>query len=174
MSFATAAGFQLVWDLNGMGLRKGAGGKDWDSDDAEALLTHVASTPSQAAVLGALQLGNEPGHWQSDNPGNSPSATQHGKDFAKLKSIIAGIFGSSSSSSSNSSSTALKRPRIQGPDVCFGKGIPVPAAKSGGDKCANFSYFEELLSSSGRSKTPLSNRPLSNRSLSNRESARGH
>lgn len=28
-------------------------------------------------------------------------------------------------------------------------GIPIPIAKDGGDKCANFSYFEELLSTSG-------------------------
>lgn len=102
-----------------MGLRKGLGQGGWDSADAEALLAHIASNPSQVAVLGAVQLGNEPGHWQSNNPGKSPSAAQHGKDFAKLKSILATIFVGGASSTIKA---AAPPPRIQGPDVCFGKG----------------------------------------------------
>lgn len=71
MAFAAAAGFQLVLGLNGMGLNNGAGQEYLDSVDAEALLTHVASNPTQAAVLGGVQLGNEPGHQQSYNPGTN-------------------------------------------------------------------------------------------------------
>ena len=111
-------------------------------------------------MLGAVQLGNEPGHWLSNNPGKAPTAAEHGKDFLQLKTLLASIFSDAtsgksaqgkqevaagSSGSTAATAAAAVAPRIQGPDVCFGRGIPIPAAKSGGDKCANFSYFEELL-----------------------------
>lgn len=84
MAFAATAGFQLVRGLSGMGLRKGAGQEYLDTVDAEALLPHVASNPTQAAVLGAVN---------QTTLAQITVSTSARKNFAKRKSIPTAILG---------------------------------------------------------------------------------
>lgn len=136
MAFVEGAGFDLVWDLNAMGqrYRNKDGVNVWNSSNAEALLRYVAARPKQRQTLRAVQLGNEPGHYLSETPG-APSPQQHGADFVRLKQLLATIFNSSENE-------AATIPKLQGPDVCFGLGFFGP---TGADKCANMSYFREVL-----------------------------
>ena len=82
--------------------------------------------------LRALQLGNEPGHFYSNNPETAPDAARHGRDFAQLAALVRRV------------APGIK---VQGPDVCMGKGIPHGA--TGADKCANISYFATVLTEAG-------------------------
>jgi hypothetical protein len=128
VAFAVAAGFELAWDLNA--LRDRTAQNRWNTSNAAALFAYVAARPRQQAALRYVQLGNEPGHSMVETPG-SPTAQQHGRDFVQLRALLEASF-------------AHNRPLIQGPDVCFGLGFFGP---NGFDKCANMSYFEEVLTS---------------------------
>jgi len=130
--FTAAAGLKLVWDLNS---EMRGPNNIWNSSNAEAMLRYIHAHPAQRGVLRALQLGNEPGH-SLDNCDPSLqrciSAEQHGADFGQLRELLQKVFGAD-------------RPLIQGPDVCFGKGIPARSGGVGGQKCANLTYFGSVL-----------------------------
>ena len=127
--FVSSTGFELAWDLNALRMRTPA--NEWNTSNAEAQLKYVAARPAQAGLLKAVQLGNEPGHSMVETPG-APTPEQHGADFLQLRELLGRTFAHEPSSA----------PLIQGPDVCFGLGFFGP---SGGDKCANLTYFQRLL-----------------------------
>eukprot|EP01052_Picozoa_sp_SAG31_P027851 SAG31_NODE_2641_length_5326_cov_9.734647_1_plen_416_part_00 len=137
VNFAAVAGFDLVYDLNAMGVGSSMRvppDNHWNSTNAAQLLRHVARLPHQRAVLKAVQLGNEPGHYAAETAG-APTAAQHGRDYRQLKALLASTFGTGAA------------PLVQGPDVCFGKFLNCSThnCTSGGDKCANLEYFDQLL-----------------------------
>ena len=139
--FATMSNMDVVFDLNCMNqrIRNTTTHEDlgWNSTNAEALLTFIASRPAMRRALRAVQLGNEPGHWLSENPG-APTAAQHGADFRSLRALLDRIF--------HPYAKDAPPPIIQGPDVCFGLGHMGP---TGFDKCSNLTYFKTLLNSAG-------------------------
>ena len=125
--FVGDAGFHLAWDLNAMRSRNATSGT-WDPTDATTLLKHVQS---RGQSLWALQLGNEPGHFQTRS-GGTPTPAEHGGDFLQLHALLEQMYGTSLDG----------RPRIQGPDVCYGSGTDsAPCASSG--------YLRELLAVTG-------------------------
>ena len=114
------------------------GANVWNSTNAREFLSYVAARPKQRAVLAAVQLGNEPGHaltgCDPSVPLACPSATEHGRDFLSLRHLVQDVFGSGKAT-----------PRIQGPDVCLGLGNGPDPNITHEEKCANLTYFEELL-----------------------------
>jgi heparanase 1 len=148
-AFADACGFDLAWDLNMRVGRSGAtnGTAAWDPVDARRLLERVQARKQR---VWAYQLGNEPGHWQTRN-GGDPNATNHGRDFRALAALLQ-EGGRSSNNSNNSNGGGggggggggIGRPRIMGPDVCFG-------AMTDASPCADATYFRALLVSAGPS-----------------------
>lgn len=127
VDFVEACGFDLVWDLNMRIGRSSNASEPWDPQDAIRLLDHVQA---KGQNIYALQLGNEPGHYQTRN-GGLPTAKQHGADFVALDGVLSKYYP-------RENSKHAKRPRMQGPDVCLGKGTQ-------DSPCANLTYFEDLL-----------------------------
>ena len=125
-AFVQGCGFRLAWDLNGMRMRNTDG--SWDPTNARALLEHVKAA---GQPLWAVQLGNEPGHFQTRS-GGFPTPTTHGADFLRLKALLHEIFGDHAT-----------RPRVQGPDACFGHGTDA-------SPCANLTYMRSFLAAAGR------------------------
>ena len=139
-SFAKRTRVGLSFDLNaGPSMRMLSNGSNvWNSSNAREFLSYVAARPEQRAVLAAVQLGNEPGHALTGCNISVPlactSASEHGRDFQLLRSLLQEIFGSRSAS-----------PRLQGPDACFGLSNGPDPNITHEQKCANLTYFEELL-----------------------------
>ena len=142
-AFAQTTHVSLSFDLNAgpsMRTANGAakGANVWNSSNAHEFLSYVAARPDQHAVLAAVQLGNEPGHaltgCDTEVRLACTNASEHGRDFQRLRSLLSEIFGSRAAS-----------PRLQGPDACFGLGNGPNANLTHEQKCANLSYFEELL-----------------------------
>ena len=137
LSFVDRAGLYLIWDLNGMGLRSGPGDASWNSTNARAFFAFLRERKANgfagADRLTGFQLGNEPGHWQTNNKG-TPSASAHAMDFSVLRSALRDVFGADAGSHYN----------IIGPDVCFTNGT-MGLPPRGNGKCANVTYFEDLL-----------------------------
>jgi|EP00945_MAST-04E_sp_MAST-4E-sp1_P000486 heparanase len=133
IDFVDACGFNLAWDLN-MRIGRSTNSSDpWDPQDTLRLLDHVREKHQS---VWALQLGNEPGHYQTRN-GGLPTAKQHGADFVALDKILSKYYPPGSN-------LETKRPRMQGPDVCFGAGTQT-------QPCADMSYFRDVLSVLGPS-----------------------
>lgn len=131
IAFADRCGFRLAWDLN-MRVGRGSGilsNTTWDPQDVVQQLDHMQSARQS---VWAFQLGNEPGHWQTRN-GGYPTPDQHGHDFVVLDGLLRRYYPDES-----------QRPRIQGPDVCFGQGTQ----KS---PCASMAYLRKLLSTANHS-----------------------
>ncbi|CAK0826306.1 unnamed protein product [Prorocentrum cordatum] len=127
VAFASRCGFRLAWDLN-MRVGRGPGvlsNVTWDPQDVVRQLDHMQSARQS---VWAFQLGNEPGHWQTRNAG-FPTPDQHGRDFVVLDELLRRYYPEAS-----------RRPRIQGPDVCFGQGTQ-------SSPCASMAYLRRLLSS---------------------------
>lgn len=122
MEFANSSGFRMAFDLNAMTMRLPNG--SWDSRDAETILQRVRQ---RQQPLWAVQLGNEPGHYLTRNPG-SVTAKQHGRDFVQLSALLDQVFADAPES----------RPRIQGPDICAG-------AMNDTSPCADMAYLRTLL-----------------------------
>jgi len=110
----------------------------WNSSNAREFLSYVAARPEQRAVLAAVQLGNEPGHaltgCNTSVPFSCTNASEHGRDFQRLRALLQEVFGS-----------RVASPRLQGPDACFGLGNGPNPKITHEEKCANLTYFEELL-----------------------------
>ena len=124
LGFAHAAGLVLAFDLNAMSMRDNhAGVSVWNASDAKLLMRHMKE--SNQSVY-AFQLGNEPGHWQTRHGGPSPE--EHGADFVVLRDLLKENFPG-------------EMPRIQGPDVCFGRG-------TNDSPCASEEYLQTLLHAS--------------------------
>ena len=112
MEFAAKAKLSVSWDLNAARMRHldSHGSNLWNSSNAEALLQYVASRPEQRRVLGAVQLGNEPGHYLDNcDPhvvGDCVSPEEHGRDFLKLRELLVEVMGE-------------EKPVLQGPDGVY-------------------------------------------------------
>jgi heparanase 1 len=142
-AFAQKTGVRLSFDLNaGSSMRMlSKGANVWNSSNAHLFLSYVAARPTQHAVLAAVQLGNEPGHaltgCDTSVLFSCTNASEHGRDFKRLRSLLQEIFGN------------VAAPRIQGPDACFGLGNGPDSNTTHEEKCANLTYFEELLVATG-------------------------
>jgi len=131
VAFAADAGLALAWDLN-MRQRNADDTTVWNGTISEILLRHVVAKRQRVS---AFQLGNEPGHWAAETY-NAPGAAAHGKDFVALKQQLAAAFPDEK-----------ERPKIQGPDACFGEFLNCSKVNctNGGQKCASLEYLKELL-----------------------------
>ena len=128
LAFARRCNFDLVWDFNGMRMRS-PDGATWNSTSARVLLER---TLQQRSPLWGVQLGNEPGHFQTRNGDPTPEA--HSADFRALSMLLDDLF--------DGKTNVTKRPRIQGPDICNGHGTPT-------SPCANLTYLRRLLLTAG-------------------------
>ena len=126
LGFAQHCGFHLAWDLNALKMRAADG--SWNSTDARAVLEimRAAKRPPWA-----VQLGNEPGHFETRN--GAPTAAAHGADFLRLSRLLRQVFGGGANATT---------PRVQGPDACFGKGTDT-------SPCANLTYLRSFLTAAG-------------------------
>lgn len=122
VDFAAQAGLRLAFDLNALRMRMPDG--RWNETDARVLLTRARD---MGQPIWAVQLGNEPGHFLT-RTGNV-TAKQHGRDFVQLAALLDGLYGQQHNTT---------RPRLQGPDVCFGQMTQT-------SPCADESYMSELL-----------------------------
>jgi heparanase len=129
LEFAEECKFNVAWDLNMRIGRHSNGNNLWDPQDTLRLLEHMKEKNQN---VWAFQLGNEPGHYQTRN-GGTPTAVQHAQDFIALSKILDKYYPVSKSKS---------RPRMQGPDVCIGKG-------TNSSPCANITYFHTILETIG-------------------------
>lgn len=127
VNFVGTCNMNLAWDLNMRVGRLKNGSAAWDSQDAVRLLKHIVS---KRQTIWAFQLGNEPGHWQTRN-GGTPNALTHANDFIAFRKVLDTYF-----------SNELDRPRLQGADVCMGKGTDT-------SPCANMTYFSDLVNRAG-------------------------
>ena len=123
---------QLVFDLNALGLRTPTGA--WNSSNAEAFLRYLQS--KQQAIYG-FQLGNEPGHYLT--AAGVPTVAEHAKDYFAFRSLLTSLDWN----------TGQGHPLLIGPDVCFTDG-PMGPPPGGVGKCANITYFEQLLRMTNR------------------------
>ena len=119
------------------------GANVWNASNAcGKFLRYVATRPELRAVLAAVQLENESGHaltgCNTSVPLACTNATEHGRDFQRLRSLLYGIFGSWAAS-----------PRLHGPDACFGLVDGPNTSIIHEQKCTNLTYFEELLLATG-------------------------
>ena len=130
IQFVNETGFHLVWDLN-MRIRH-INSTFWDPQDAIRLLNYMRDN-NQLDVVHGFQLGNEPGHYQTRNHG-IPTAKQHGLDFITLSNLLDEYYKPN------------QRPRMQGPDVCFGK-------LTDDSPCADTKYFRQVLQAAQGSST---------------------
>eukprot|EP00930_Biecheleria_cincta_P028716 TRINITY_DN20026_c0_g1_i1.p1 TRINITY_DN20026_c0_g1~~TRINITY_DN20026_c0_g1_i1.p1 ORF type:complete len:1001 (-),score=120.80 TRINITY_DN20026_c0_g1_i1:139-2856(-) len=127
LGFVETCGFNLSFDLNAMGSRRADDHSVWNGSDAQKILEHARAKRHR---IWALQLGNEPGHWQTRHNGR-PTAAEHASDFAGLQSLLDAVYGRD-----------VMRPRVQGPDACIGQGTQE-------SPCANMTYFRTFLKSAG-------------------------
>jgi len=127
VDFVKSCNLNLAWDLNMRMGRTKNGSAMWDSQDAVRLLDHIAANSQE---VWAFQVGNEPGHWETRN-GGSPNALVHAEDFLTFRNILDKYYSNDS-----------ERPRIQGADVCKGKGTDT-------SPCANMTYFSDLVKRAG-------------------------
>ena len=119
MEFVNVNGLALAFDINAMSMRYVDNGKSlWNESEAKFLLDHMKDAKQS---LHAFQLGNEPGHWQTRHEG-SPTPRTMVQTF-KIERLLRDYFSEDT------------RPRIQGPDVCFGSGTDE-------SPCASADYFE--------------------------------
>lgn len=95
-TFVKDANLTLAFDLNSgnAAMRKIVNGTNvWDSTNAELFLNYIAARPEQRAILGALQLGNEPGHTMAEATGlQFMTPEEHGKDYVALRNVIESTF----------------------------------------------------------------------------------
>ena len=123
VNFVKSCNLNLAWDLNMRVGRSKNGSATWDSQDAVRLIERIVS---ESQTVWAFQVGNEPGHWQTRNHG-SPNALTHADDFLAFRRILDEYFPNE-----------LDRPRLQGADVCMGRGTDT-------FPCANMTYFSDLV-----------------------------
>ena len=73
-------------------------------------MQYVASRPEQRRVLGAVQLGNEPGHYLDNchphEVGDCVSPEEHGRDFLQPKELLVEVMDE-------------EKPVLQGPDDAY-------------------------------------------------------
>ena len=121
LEFVGDCAFKLAWDLNGMRMRDDDG--EWNSSAARVLLGRAGPRG-----LWAVQLGNEPGHFETRH--GAPTAAAHGHDYRALRALLDEMFPNAT------------RPRIQGPGICNGNGTDT-------SPCANVTYLRRLLVAAG-------------------------
>jgi hypothetical protein len=106
LDYAQAAGLELLFDLNCLGLRRA--NNTWNTTNAEELFGYMQRKGQLGRVFG-FELGNEPAHFYArHNASVAPDPAQLAADFHTLQGLIAKYW------------SGVPRPQIIGPDLCCG------------------------------------------------------